>query len=195
MREQPLKIVGICGSLRRKSFNRALLRAAVALAPAGVQIETVEIAHIPPFNEDLQINGDPDPIRELKDLVRSSDALLIASPEYNYNIPGVLKNTLDWLSRPVMDSPLVGKPTAIMGAASGRSGTIRAQLALRQVFLFTDTPVLRKPEVYVVFARDKFDDQGELTDERTIAEVRELIDQLAAAARSRRQEGVPPGID
>ena len=172
-----MRVLGIAGSLRKASFNRALLRAAQELAPKDMEITAFDIAPIPSYNEDVEKQGDPAPVAALKEAIRAADALLIVSPEYNYGIPGVLKNAIDWASRPPGKSPLNGKPAAIMGASQGTGGTIRMQLALRQAFLFTETHVLPKPEVYVARAQDKFDGEGRLTDEKT----REFVGKLLAA--------------
>lgn len=172
-----MRVLGIAGSLRKASFNRALLRAAQELAPKEMEITVFDLAPIPPYNEDVEKEGDPGPVKALKDAIRSADALLVVSPEYNYGIPGVLKNAIDWASRPPGKSPLNGKPAAIMGASQGTGGTVRMQLALRQAFLFTDTYAMLKPEIYVARAQDKFDAEGRLTDEKT----REFVGKLLAA--------------
>jgi chromate reductase len=172
-----MRVLGIAGSLRKASFNRALLRAAQELAPKEMDITVFDLAPIPPYNEDVEKQGDPGPVAALKDAIRAADALLFASPEYNYGIPGVLKNAIDWASRPPGKSPLNGKPAAIMGASQGTGGTIRMQMALRQTFLFTETYALVKPEVLVARAQDKFDAEGRLTDEKT----REFVGKLLAA--------------
>jgi len=172
-----MRVLGIAGSLRKASFNRALLRAAQELAPKGMEITAFDLAPLPPYNEDVEKQGDPGPVAALKDAIRAADALLVVSPEYNYGIPGVLKNAVDWASRPPGKSPLNGKPAAIMGASQGTGGTIRMQGALRHAFLFTETHALLKPEVYVARAQDKFDAEGRLTDEKT----REFVGKLLAA--------------
>jgi chromate reductase len=172
-----MRVLGIAGSLRKASFNRALLRAAQELAPEDMEITVFDLAPIPPYNEDVEKQGDPPPVAALKEAIRAADALLVVSPEYNYGIPGVLKNAIDWASRPPGKSPLNGKPAAIMGASPGMGGTIRAQLALRQAFLFTETPVMLKPEIYVAKAQERFDADLRLTDEKT----RELVGKLLAA--------------
>jgi chromate reductase, NAD(P)H dehydrogenase (quinone) len=163
----PRRVVGVAGSLRRGSFNRALLRAARELAPESLEIEIAEIGDVPLYNADVEEAGVPEPVERLRALVRGADALLIATPEYNHGVPGVLKNTIDWLSRPPRESCLEGKPTALMGATPGAWGTVRAQGQLRQAFVFTNTPAMLNPEVLVARARDKFDEQGRLTDEVT----------------------------
>ena len=172
-----MRVLGIAGSLRKASFNRALLRAAQELAPKEMEITVFDLAPIPPYDEDVEKEGDPGPVAALKDAIRAADALLFVSPEYNYGIPGVLKNAIDWASRPPGKSPLNGKPAAIMGASQGTGGTMRMQLALRQTFVFTETYAMLKPEVYVARAQEKFDAEGRLTDEKT----REFVGTLLAA--------------
>jgi len=172
-----MRVLGIAGSLRKASFNRALLRAAQELAPREMEIAVFDLAPIPLYNEDVEKQGDPGPVAALKDAIRFADALLVVSPEYNYGIPGVLKNAIDWASRPPGKSPLNGKPAAIMGASQGTGGTIRMQMALRQTFVFTQTYAMLQPEVYVARAQDKFDAEGRLTDEKT----REFVGKLLAA--------------
>lgn len=172
------RILGIPGSLRRASYNRGLLRAARELAPRDVEIELMDLADIPLFNADVEASGDPEPVREFKERIRSANALLIATPEYNYSIPGVLKNAIDWASRPPADSVLRHKPIALMGASTGRFGTARAQLALRQVFVFTDSFLLVKPELMVSGAAQLFDAEGNLRDEETRRRIRGLIEAL-----------------
>src|SRR6266508_4286872 len=161
-----IRVAGICGSLREGSLNKGLLRAAVELAPAGMEIEIyTRLGDIPPYNDDVFQKGDPEPVADLKNFIGGADALLISTPEYNYGVPGVLKNAIDWASRPPSDSVLAGKPTALLGASPGRTGTARAQLALRQSFVFTQTPVLPGPEVLVGEAHHKFGEDGTLRDE------------------------------
>jgi chromate reductase len=180
-------VLGIAGSLRRGSYNRGLLLAARELAPPGMEIELFErLGEIPLFSQDVEAEGDPEPVAALKEAIRAADALLIATPEYNYGVPGVLKNAVDWASRPPRGSPLGGKPAAVMGASPGMAGTARAQLQLRQAFLFTGTHVLPAPEVLVAHARDKFDAAGTLVDEPTRAFVRQMLERLAPWARHMR---------
>lgn len=176
-------ILGLAGSLRRESYNRALVRAAARLAPPGATVETFErLGEIPPYNDDVRLRGMPDPVAELWQAIAAADAVLIATPEYNYGVPGVLKNALDWVSRPPAESPLRHKPVALMGASTGNFGTARAQLGLRHALLFMDSHTLVKPEVYVFRAAERFDDQGELTDEATRALIAELLTALVALA-------------
>jgi chromate reductase, NAD(P)H dehydrogenase (quinone) len=177
-------IVGLAGSLRRESYNRALLRAAIQLAPAGVAVESFErLGEIPPYSDDVRLRGLPDPVAELWQVIAGADAVLVVTPEYNYGVPGVLKNALDWVSRPPSESPLRHKPVAIMGASTGNFGTARAQLALRQTFQFVESYVLLKPEIMVFRAAERFDDAGELTDETTRELVAQQLDALVAWAR------------
>lgn len=175
-------IAAFAGSLRKGSFNRMLLRAAVELAPADVKIVPFDIDDVPLYNADLDSEDDPLPsVRRLRDAIRGADALLIVSPEYNYSIPAVTKNVIDWASRE--DGVLENKPTAIMGASTGGFGTVRMQLALRTVAGFTDQWFLNDPQVHVARAREKFDAHGRLTDEATRQQVAEQIEALAALAR------------
>lgn len=171
-----IHVLGIAGSLRQGSYNKAALRAARELVPAGMTIETFDIAPIPVYNEDVKQEGFPPPVQELRERIRAADALLIVTPEYNYSIPGVLKNAIDWASRPP-DQPFDGKPIALMGASPGRLGTARAQYHLRQCFVFLNGLILNRPEVMIGGAPQMFDDQGCLTDQPT----REIIGKLLAA--------------
>lgn len=166
-------IIAISGSLRRESFNTALLHAMVELAPEGAAISIASIADIPLYNADLDVDGGPAPVRALKQRIDEADGLLIATPEYNYGIPGVLKNTIDWASRPGYKSVLAGKPVAIVGASPGTVGTARAQGQLKQVLLGTISEVFPYPEVLVGKAKDRFRD-GKLEDEAT----RELLTKM-----------------
>lgn len=145
----PLHVLGFAGSLRKGSYNRAALGAAGELLPEGMTLEIFDISEIPLYNADLEAEGIPAPVQAFKDRIAAADALLIATPECNYSFPGVLKNAIDWASRPPGASPLQGKPVAIMGASPGIMGTVRAQFHLRQVCVFSDMHVLRKPEVYI----------------------------------------------
>jgi chromate reductase, NAD(P)H dehydrogenase (quinone) len=161
-----VRILGISGSLRRGSFNAAALRAAQELAPHGMTLETFDIAQIPLYNEDIRQQGFPPPVGELRRRITQADGLLIVTPEYNYSIPGVLKNAIDWASRPP-DQPFDGKPIAIMGASPSALGTARAQYHLRQCFIFLNAHVLNRPEVMITQAATKFDAEGKLTDQPT----------------------------
>jgi chromate reductase len=173
-----LRILGIAGSLRKASFNRALLRAAHDLAPPGVAIETFDLNGVPPYNDDL-LATPPTRVTRLKEAVRAADAVLLATPEYNYSIPGVLKNAIDWGSRPIRENAWARVPVAILGASRGRLGTARAQLHLRQCLWAVDMRPLSRPEVLVTHAEEKFDADGTLTDEATRARVGALVEALA----------------
>jgi chromate reductase len=166
MTTKAYRVLGIAGSLRHGSTNRALLREAVALAPAGMTIVTHDIATIPPYNYDVQAAGYPAEVSALREAIAAADGLLIVSPEYNYSIPGVLKNAIDWASRPP-SQPCNDKPLAIMGVSSGNGGTMRMQYHLRQVAVFLNMHTLNKPEVFVNRSAEKFDAEGRLTDEST----------------------------
>jgi chromate reductase, NAD(P)H dehydrogenase (quinone) len=165
--EASLRIVGIAGSLRAGSLNRALLLAARELAPPSLRIECEEIGDLPLFNADLETAGAPIPVARLRDSVRAAHGILLVTPEYNHGVPGVLKNAIDWLSQPLRGNVLTGRPVAIMGASTGLAGTARAQTQLRQAFVLTDSPVMLQPEVLVGRAHEKFDAAGRLTDDTT----------------------------
>jgi chromate reductase len=173
-----LRVLGFAGSLRERSYNRAALRAAIELAPAGMAIETFDIAPIEPYNEDVKQRGFPPPVQEFREKIRAADALLIVTPEYNHSIPGVLKNAIDWASRPP-DQPFNGTPIAIMGASPGRLGTVRAQEHLRSCFVFLNAPVMAQPEVLIGNAAQMFDAEGRLTDPPTREFVGKLLTSLA----------------
>ena len=177
-----MKLLGIAGSLRAGSYNRSLLRAARELLPEGVELVEFEIGNLPFYDGDVEAAGDPEPVVALKDAIREADALLIATPEYNRGIPGVLKNAVDWASRPPLGSPLTGKPVALMGASTGRGGTALAQQQLREALEFPRAAVLDEPLVLVPEAYMRFDDRGELTDEGVRAELAELVDTLVHVA-------------
>ena len=166
-------ILGVAGSLRRGSYNRAALRAAQDLVPEDARIEIFEIDGIPGFNQDDEQHP-PAKVIELKAKVRAADAILFVTPEYNYSVPGVLKNAIDWASRPYGDSAWEGKPVAVMGASTGMIGTARAQYHLRQMFVFLNMYPINGPEVMIANAPQRFDENGNLTDETS----KELISQL-----------------
>src|SRR6185312_15205638 len=170
----PIRILGIAGSLRRGSYNRAALRAATKLVPEGAILETFELDGIPVFNQDEERNP-PAKVAELKRKIREADAILFVTPEYNYSVPGVLKNAVDWASRPSGDSAWNGKPAAIMGASIGTIGTARAQYHLRQMMVFLNMFPLNRPEVMIGNAGDRFDESGNLADETTKDYIRKLL--------------------
>jgi chromate reductase len=178
-----LSFLAVAGSLRRGSYNRGLIRAAIELAPSGTTVAQWDLDEIPLFNADLEALGDPVPVAAFKQAIASADALVIATPEYNHCVPGVLKNAIDWASRPARRSVLTNKPVAVMGASTGRGGTARAQAHLRDGLAYTNGFVLPLPEVLVDLAADKFDDLGTLIDDATRTEVRDLLVALAAWTR------------
>lgn len=165
--ESVLTVAAIAGSLRKASYNRSLLRAAQELAPGRLRIEIHDLIDIPLYNEDVEKEGVPASVEALRQAIRTADGLLIATPEYNHGVPGVLKNTFDWLSRPPRGSALGGKPTALFGASPGMTGTARSQSQLRLSMVFTNSPAMLQPEVLVAKAHEKFDADGRLTDEKT----------------------------
>ena len=174
---KPIQVLGIAGSLRQASYNRAALRVATELAPDEMQIETFDLAPIPIYNDDVRLQAYPPPVAEFRERIAAADALLIVTPEYNFSIPGVLKNAIDWASRPP-DQPFNGKPVAIMGCTPGLWGTARSQMHLRQVCVFLNLLPLNAPQVLISQAHQKFDEQGRLTDEQTGRFIRELLDAL-----------------
>jgi chromate reductase len=169
-----VKILGFAGSLRKGSYNKMLLRAAVEVAPAEVALEVFDLEGIPPFNQDME-NSPHEKVMALKEKVKAADGILIVTPEYNYSVPGVLKNALDAASRPYGTSPFEGKPVAMMGVSIGMFGTARAQYHLRQTMVFFNAFPLNRPEIMVPFAEKKFDANGKLTDETTREKVKELL--------------------
>lgn len=178
----PIRIVAFAGSLRRASLNRGLVRAAADVAPDGVTVQVLDLHDLPMYNADEEARGTPPAVQTFKQAVADADALLIATPEYNYSVSGALKNALDWASRrlgPDQPPAIQGKPAAIMGAG-GRFGTVRAQTHLRYILVHNDVKVLNSPQVMLARARDKFDADGNLVDEETRAEIRDLVEALAA---------------
>ena len=172
-----IQIFALCGSLRKGSYNRMLLHAAEELAPDGVSFESFDIGRLPLYNEDVRAQGFPPPAEELRSKIRAADALLFVTPEYNYSIPGVLKNAIDWASRPP-DQPFNGKPAAIAGASPSMLGSARAQYHLRQVCVYLNIFLVNQPEVFVAAANNKFDAEGRLTDEPTRKFVAQLMQAL-----------------
>jgi chromate reductase len=184
---KPIRILGIAGSLRRKSYNRAALRAAQALVPKDAVLDIIDLDGIPVFSEDDE-RQPPAKVVEFKKRIREADALLLVTPEYNYSIPGGLKNAIDWASRPYGDSAWTGKPAALMGASIGRLGTARAQYHLRQVFVFLNVYAVNQPEVMIGNAAEQFDAEGNLTNETTKDLIRQLLDNLVRWARTLQQK-------
>lgn len=169
-----MNVLGISGSLRQGSYNTMALRAAQKLAPAGMKIDIADIGRIPLYNDDVRAAGEPAEVAALKAQVRAADAVLLVTPEYNFSIPGVLKNMLDWMSRPP-EPPFDGKVVAIMGASPGPVGTARVQYDLRKVLVFMNTFTVNKPEVFISSCASKFNAQGELTDEATAKFIGDLL--------------------
>ncbi|HEY9245700.1 MAG TPA: NAD(P)H-dependent oxidoreductase [Candidatus Methanoperedens sp.] len=180
--DKQITILGFAGSLRSGSYNKALLRAALALLPEDAQLEIFDLEGIPPYNMDLE-NKLPERVKEFKKKIRAADAILIASPEHNYSIPGVLKNAIDWASRPPGDNSFDGKPAGIMSASPGMLGGARMQYHLRQTFVFLNMYPVNKPEVLVTFVAEKIDDKGRVTDEKTREKIKELLMNLIAWTR------------
>lgn len=185
--EEIVNILGFAGSLRKDSYNRSLLQAAVELVPKEAKLEVFDLDGIPPFNQDLE-NQPSEKVKKFKAKIRAADAILIATPEYNYSIPGVLKNAIDCASRPHGDNAFEHKPVAIMGASPGMIGTARAQYHLRQCFVYLTCLALNQPEVMVPFAHEKIDRNGKLTDQKTREKIRELLESLVAWTKRLKQE-------
>jgi chromate reductase, NAD(P)H dehydrogenase (quinone) len=177
-----IDVLGFAGSLRQSSYNRAALRAAVELAPPGMTIETFDLAPIQPYNEDVKQRGFPPAEQEFRERIRAADAVLIVTPEYNRSIPGVLKNAIDWASRPP-DQPFDGKPTAILGASPGAIGTAVAQYDLRRCLGVLNALVVNRPSLMIGLAAERFDEQGRLIDETTRGLIGELLTGLAEWTR------------
>jgi chromate reductase len=181
-----MRVLGIAGSLRSASYNRGLLRAAQELAPDGVEVELFDIRDLPYYDGDVEAAGVPEPVQRLRNAIRDADAVLFATPEYNRGTSGVLKNAIDWASRPPRQSVLDGKPAALVGATTGISGTANAQRQVREALLFPGAQTLPE-EVLVARAGEKFDESGDLTDPQTRAELRVLLERLESWATQVRE--------
>lgn len=168
------KVIAFAGSLRKDSFNKSLLYALKSLGAEHLEIEVFDIKDIPLYSGDLEKEGFPHAVDEFREKVKQSQALIIATPEYNYSVPGVLKNALDWLSR-APKGVLDEKPTAILGASDGRIGTARAQFYLKSILLDLNCFVMPKPDVFISFAQDKIDNQGRVTDLETIQHLEKFV--------------------
>jgi chromate reductase len=179
---KPVRILGISGSLRKGSYNSAALRAAAALAPQGASVEIFDLSPIPLYNDDVRAAGYPPAVQDFRSKIEAADAILFVTPEYNYSMSGVLKNAIDWASRPP-GPPLTRKPVGIMGATMGLWGTTRAQYHLRQCCVFLDLWPINKPEVLIPQAQTKFNDKGELTDETTKKLIQEHLENLVGWTR------------
>lgn len=189
---QEISVLAIPGSLRRDSYNRALILAAKKLAPAGTRLSIFEeLGDIPHFNPDVEAQGDPAAVAKLRRLASEADGLLIATPEYNWNMPGALKNAIDWISRGGAaggPAPLRGMPIGVIGASTSVAGTTRAQMSLRQTFVNTQSLVMPAPQVQIASARNKFNEAGELTDPESVDRLRAFLDAFSAWV-SRFREG------
>lgn len=176
---ETIRIAGICGSLREGSYNLKALRAAREAAPAGVELDIIRINEVELYNADVEKQGWPPGVQALRDRVEPAHAVLLASPEYNYGVPGVLKNATDWLSRPTGEGPLAGKPMAVMGASTSRTGTARAQADWRNVAYYNGMPLLASVEVLLFQAGKMFDDDGRLVDEKAQQKITQLMEAFA----------------
>jgi chromate reductase, NAD(P)H dehydrogenase (quinone) len=181
-----ITILGIAGSLRKDSYNKGALRAARELCPEGARIEIYDIAGLPLFNQDEERNPTPK-VTEFKQQIRAADAILLVTPEYNYGVPGVMKNALDVASRPYGDNAWNGKPVALMSAAASIAGGIRAQYQIRQCFVFLNMDAVMQPEVAIGNAMQRFDEKGNLTDDTSKKLIRQLLENLVAKVRRLRQ--------
>jgi chromate reductase, NAD(P)H dehydrogenase (quinone) len=177
-----MKILGIAGSLRKASYNKGALRAAQQLCPQGVTIEVFDLDGIPPFSQDEE-KSPPARVTEFKRKIREADAILFVTPEYNYGLPGVLKNAIDWASRPYGDNAWNGKPCALMSAAMSMGGGIRAQYQLRQCFVFLNMDAVVQPEVAINNVGERFDGESNLKDETSKKLIAQLLQNLVAKAR------------
>jgi len=175
---QEIEILAFAGSLRKGSYNKAVLRAAQDLAPDALHITTFDLQGIPLFNADVEAQGDPERVTEFKQAIREADGLLIATPEYNHGVPAVTKNAVDWASRPAKNAPLNEKPVGILGASPGMTGSARGQSQLRQAFEFTNSYCMPQPEILVYRVHEKFDDDGNLTDDATRKYLGKYLDSL-----------------
>lgn len=175
-----LRVLGLAGSLRQASYNRSLLRAAQGLAPAGLVIEAFDLISVPLYNGDVEAAGDPAGVAALKAAIAAADGVLFVTPEYNHGVPAVMKNALDWASRPPRGAALDSKPVGIIGASPGQTGTARGQSQLRQAFEFTNSYAMPQPELLVFRAHEKFDAEGNLTDETTAKYLARYLEAFAA---------------
>jgi len=165
--ERMISVLGFAGSLRKGSYNKALIRSSAEIAPVKMEIIFFDLEGIPLFNADVESKEIPKRVKEFKAAIEKADGLLIATPEYNHGVPAVTKNAIDWASRPPKSAPLNEKPVGILGASPGMTGSARGQSQLRQAFEFTNSYCMPQPEILVYRAHEKFDKEGKLTDERT----------------------------
>lgn len=187
-----LKILGICGSLRKDSYNGFALKAAQELLPPGATLELIDLRGIPVFNQDDEL-APPEAVLEFKRRILAADAMLFATPEYNYSVPGALKNAIDWASRPYGQSAWLGKPAAVIGASVGNLGTARAQYHLRQILVTLDMPVVNQPEVMIGNAAQRFDQNGQLSEEATRKIIQKLLRALVHLTRTHLAGKALPG--
>lgn len=178
VKKQDIEILAFAGSLRKGSYNKAVLQAAKELAPESMHITIFDLQGIPLYNADVEAQGDPERVAEFKEAIREADGLLIATPEYNHGVPAVTKNAVDWASRPAKSAPLNEKPVGILGASPGMTGSARGQSQLRQAFEFTNSYCMPQPELLVFRAHQKFDDEGNLTDDATRKYLGKYLDAL-----------------
>ncbi len=176
MSQDSIRVLGVAGSLRRTSFNRALLAAAAERAPTNMRIDPFDLAEVPLYNGDVEAAADPPGVIAFKQAITAADAVLFVTPEYNHGVPGVMKNAVDWASRPAGSAALNGKPVGIIGASPGQTGTARGQSQLRQAFEFTNSFCMPQPEILVFRAHEKFDANGRLTDEATAQRLRQYLE-------------------
>ncbi|MGC8479743.1 MAG: NADPH-dependent FMN reductase [Candidatus Micrarchaeia archaeon] len=180
--ERKIKILGIVGSLRLDSFNKALMNYAKSAVPKDAELDIADISKIPLFNQDLE-HQVPDSVTEFKAKIKNSDAILFATPEYNYSVPGVLKNAIDWASRPYGDNSFDGKVAGIISASGSMLGGSRAQYHLRQIFVFLNIHAVNRPEVMIPFVNEKIDENGNITDEKVKKKIEELLEVLIKTAK------------
>jgi chromate reductase len=173
-------VLGLAGSLRQGSYNRALLRAAQGMTPSGMALDAFDLIDVPLYNGDVEAQGDPPGVQALKEAIAAADAVLFVTPEYNHGVPGVMKNAVDWASRPPRSAPLGAKPVGIIGASPGATGSARGQSQLRQAFEFTNSYCMPQPEILVFRAHEKFDGEGRLTDEPTAKFLRAYLEAFMA---------------
>jgi chromate reductase len=183
LKSDPIRLLGFAGSLREKSLNRALLRAAARECPDGAELETFDLRGIPVYDEDLRESGPPPQVTLLKERIAAADGVLICTPEYNNSVPGVVKNAVDWVSRPPDSSPWSGKPIGLMGATDGPWGTVRSQQHLRLAFVSTGSLVMVRPQVYLPHAHLLLGEDGDYADEATLRRVRQFMLGFARWAR------------
>ena len=181
---QKIPIAGISGSLRKNSYNTATLRAVKEIASDTLDIDIVTLEDVPLFNEDVEAKGWPERVQALRDRLEPAKGVIFATPEYNYSIPGVLKNAIDWLSRPERKGPIFGKPAAIIGATPSMVGTARAQAHLRQVAFYNGMPLIPDVEILIARAGEKFDEDGRLTDNETRDFLSDMTEKFADWTRN-----------